>query len=161
MQTIYLIIALIVAFLWGIEPIIHKHLLKRNHAITIMFVSSITYIILLTCYAYTHRHHIYSDLNSITALDLVLLGATASIISLIAHLLYYHVLQKHDSSIVSALVCSSPIFTLLIAYLLLEERINLTGILGIFSITFGVILISFNSASINIFEFSLLNRFQK
>ena len=161
MQTIYLFLALIVAFLWGVKPIIHKHLLKKNHVITIMFISSIFYFFLLTLYAYLHRNHIYSDLNHITLFDLVLLGLTISIISLIAHILYYHVLQKHESSIVSALVSCSPIFTLLIAYLLLEERINFPGILGIISITFGIILISLNSSSINIFDFSLSNQFQK
>jgi drug/metabolite transporter (DMT)-like permease len=59
--------------------------------------------------------------------------------------MYYYILKNHESSIISALVYSSPVFTLIIAYIFLKERLDIYGISGIFLMILGVILVSNNN----------------
>jgi drug/metabolite transporter (DMT)-like permease len=61
-----------------------------------------------------------------------------------ANSLYYYVLKENSSSITSALIFSAPAFTLVLSYLLLKEKLNLNGLLGVISIIIGVIFISQN-----------------
>jgi len=68
----------------------------------------------------------------------------------LANVLYYNVLKNHESSIISALIYSSPVFTLIIAYLFLKERLDIYGLSGVLAIILGVILIAMNNES-NIF----------
>jgi drug/metabolite transporter (DMT)-like permease len=63
-----------------------------------------------------------------------------------ANMIYYYILKNHDSSIISALIYSSPVFTLIIAHLFLKERLDIYGVSGIFAIIIGVILISQNKS---------------
>jgi drug/metabolite transporter (DMT)-like permease len=57
-------------------------------------------------------------------------------------------LKKHDSYIISALIYSSPIFTLLLACLFLNEQITYYGLLGVLFIVVGVGFISTNDYKI-------------
>ncbi len=59
--------------------------------------------------------------------------------------MYYYILKNHESSIISALIYSSPVFTLIIAYIFLKERLDIYGISGIFFMILGVILVSNNN----------------
>jgi drug/metabolite transporter (DMT)-like permease len=59
--------------------------------------------------------------------------------------MYYYILKNHESSIISALVYSSHVFTLIIAYIFLKERLDIYGISGIFLMILGVILVSNNN----------------
>jgi drug/metabolite transporter (DMT)-like permease len=63
----------------------------------------------------------------------------------LANMMYYYILKNHESSIISALVYSSPVFTLIIAYIFLKERLDIYGISGIFLMILGVILVSNNN----------------
>jgi uncharacterized membrane protein len=80
--------------------------------------------------------------------------------SLFSRIIYYDILKHHESSLISSITCCAPLFTLFIAYLFLEERIKIQGILGIILIVIGVILISYNHSS-TIGDFSTINKFQK
>ena len=55
--------------------------------------------------------------------------------------------RKHESSLVSALIYSCPVFTLILANVYLSEKIDNYGIMGILFVVFGVGLISKNNSS--------------
>lgn len=57
-------------FLWGIQPVIHKHLLKKFTAITIMLVSSIVYFALLIVTSVIKNKEVVADFEKMTAKDL-------------------------------------------------------------------------------------------
>jgi drug/metabolite transporter (DMT)-like permease len=96
------------------------------------------------------------DLYRLTTKDILLLLFEGVFILFVANVIYYYVLKDNESSIVIALESSTPFFTLIFAYLLLNEKINFNGIIGIILIILGVICISYNNMKINIFEtFSL------
>lgn len=67
--------------------------------------------------------------------------------------MYYYILKDHETSIISALIYSSPVFTLVIAYLFLKERLDIYGFSGILAIIVGVILVSQNNQSSRHLEF--------
>jgi len=143
-MEIYIVLALIVSFLWGTIPVIHKYLLTKYQPITIMLLSNVIYLSLLLITLIFYRKVFINDINKMSHNDIVII-VVASISGLyIAYNIYYYILKDHKSSIISALIYSSPIFTLIVAYLFLKERLSIYGYLGIFSILLGVIFISQN-----------------
>jgi len=68
------------------------------------------------------------------------------------------VLKDNHSHIISALDSSAPFFTLLIAYFLLNEKVNVFGILGTILIVLGVVCISYNDADINMSEMFIVRK---
>lgn len=140
----YILLALIISFLWGTVPVVHKYLLTKYQPITIMIISHVVYLSLLLITVLFERKAFLNDINKMSLKDALII-VTASIFGLyIGYKLYYYILKDHKSSIISALIYSSPVFTLIIAYIFLKEHLSIYGYLGIFSILLGVIFISQN-----------------
>jgi len=152
-MELYIFLALLISFLWGVQPVIHKHLLKKYNHITIMLVSSIVYFALLIVTSIIKNKEVMADLQKMTARDLSILTALSFFTVFMANLIYYYILKDHESSLISALIYSSPVFTLIFAYLFLKERLDIYGLSGIFAIIAGVILISNNNQSTRHLEY--------
>jgi drug/metabolite transporter (DMT)-like permease len=152
-MEIYIVIALAISFLWGVQPVIHKHLLKKFTPITLMLVSSIVYFALLIVTSVIKNKEVTTDFEKMTAKDLGILVALSVFTAFLANIMYYYILKDHESSIISALIYSSPVFTLVIAYLFLKERLDIYGFSGVLAIIVGVILISQNNQSSRHLEF--------
>ena len=144
-MDIYIFIAIFISFLWGIQPIVHKHLLNRYNFITIMLISTIVNFSLILAVSITRNKEILVDMNKLTFRDLFILVLVSSFTIFLANMMYYYILKNHESSIISALVYSSPVFTLIIAYIFFKERLDIYGISGIFLMILGVILVSNNN----------------
>uniref|UniRef100_A0A6C0D563 EamA domain-containing protein n=1 Tax=viral metagenome TaxID=1070528 RepID=A0A6C0D563_9ZZZZ len=84
------------------------------------------------------------DLSIINTQDIAILTIMPIFVAFIGNYLYYTMLKTHESSIVSALVYSAPIFTLILAHLFTNERLTMYGIIGILMVTGGILLISQN-----------------
>jgi len=144
-MDIYIFIAIFISFLWGIQPIVHKHLLNKYNFITIMLISTIVNFSLILAVSITRNKEILADMNKLTFRDLFILVLVSSFTIFLANMMYYYILKNHESSIISALVYSSPVFTLIIAYIFLKERLDIYGVSGIFLMILGVILVSNNN----------------
>ena len=144
-MDIYIFIAIFISFLWGIQPIVHKHLLNRYNFITIMLISTIVNFSLILAVSITRNKEILADMNKLTFRDLFILVLVSSFTIFLANMMYYYILKNHESSIISALVYSSPVFTLIIAYIFFKERLDIYGVSGILLMIFGVILVSNNN----------------
>ena len=144
-MDIYIFIAIFISFLWGIQPIVHKHLLNRYNFITIMLISTIVNFSLILAVSITRNKEILVDMNKLTFRDLFILVLVSSFTIFLANMMYYYILKNHESSIISALVYSSPVFTLIIAYIFFKERLDIYGVSGILLMIFGVILVSNNN----------------
>ena len=140
----YIFIALFIAFLWGAHPVINKYLLSKYTPFTIMLLASLVYFCLMVTVSIIRMKDLKNDLNKMSSKDAVILTMLAFFAVFIANTLYYYLLKDHPSSIISALIFSSPAFTLILSYLFLKERIRLYGLLGVLSIILGVVLISQN-----------------
>ena len=151
MENTYILISLFISFLWGSSTVIHKYFVQKLNILTIMFISTIVYTACLLLFAAFNQKHLIHDYNIINNNDIVIIALTSIITGFFANYLYFYVLKDHESSLISALIYSCPIFTLLLAYLLLNERVDKYGILGIIFVVFGVGFISLNNSISPIF----------
>jgi drug/metabolite transporter (DMT)-like permease len=110
-----------------------------------MFISGIVYTLCLLLFAAFNQKQLMHDYKIIKNSDVAIIALTSIITGFFANYLYFYVLKDHESSLISALIYSCPIFTLLLAYLLLNERIDRYGILGIIFVVLGVGFVSLNN----------------
>jgi drug/metabolite transporter (DMT)-like permease len=141
----YIFLALIISFLWGIQTVIHKYLLTKYNWITLLFSSGLIHFILVAFLSLLKSKELISDLNKTSSGDAVIMISVPLFTVFITQVIYLYILKDNESSIISALICSSPFFTLIFAYLFLKERLDIYGISGIFAIVMGVVLISQNN----------------
>jgi drug/metabolite transporter (DMT)-like permease len=117
-----------------------------------MLVSGIINVLLIVALSIYLKNDVLADLKKITFRDAVILVCLPIFTVFVANIIYYYILKKHESSLVSAITYSSPAFTLILAYLFLNERLDIYGLSGIFAIIAGVILISNNNSSYKILQ---------
>lgn len=146
-------VALFVAFLWGLSPIIHKHILINVDPKVIMVVSAIFYTASVAIFSAYYWKFLSKEAQKLDLKTIILIAFTSIITAFLANLIYFYILKEHDSYIVSALIYSSPIFTLVLAYYLLKEKITFYGCIGVLFIVVGVVLISMNEKSHHMEEF--------
>lgn len=149
----YVLITLFVAFLWGLSPIMQKHLLKKFDKFSLMLFFSAIYFGCLLVFLPFYYSHLISDISKIETFDIWLIAFTTITASFLANVILLHVLKYNDSYIVSALTCVSPLFTLLLGYIFFHEKINILGVLGVLLIVLGTFCISLNDASFKMEEF--------
>lgn len=143
-----ILVSMIVSFLWGVGPVVQKHVLSRIHPKTMLLFYGISYLFCLIAYSIYNRESIYNDVMKNMSMRLfIIIMILGLVVGFIANVLYFHVLHKKESYIVNALVCSSPLVTLVLAYLFLKEKINMSGFFGVMFIIIGIILIAFNDST--------------
>lgn len=146
-----LLIALLISFLWGLSVVIHKTVLNTVRPQTTMVISSIFYMMCTIAYAMYYRREIMHDRSKLNAKAVLYIAFTAIICGFLTNALYFKILQRYESHVISALIYSSPIFTLLMSYLLLKERITMPGFLGVIFIVMGVVMLAFNRSGDELF----------
>lgn len=140
--------SLIVAVQFGLMPIFHKQLLHVLKPNTILVVSWVLYSLACLIFAIINKDNIARDAQkNLKWKHVGILAITAVVCNFFGHYIYYNVLKNNDSHIVTALIFSSPIVTLLIAYFYLKEKISFVGFTGVCLIVLGVICIAFNQAN--------------
>lgn len=143
-----LTMSLIVSFLYGVSPLLHKYVIDFHdiNCYTMMLISSTVFFAcsLMCCVLY--KDVIKTDIDTLKSRTniLLLLVLSAFFSVFIANLLYFKVLQKANtkSYIVSALIFTSPLFTLLLSYLFIQEKIKLRAVLGVILVVLGIMVIS-------------------
>lgn len=137
-----LVMAIIVSFLWGVTPVIHKHVLIDLDPRTVMVLTSVFYFACLMVFWWWNHRAIARDSKNIRFHHLFWIAIASIFTAFIANIIYLYVLKKKDSYVVSALVYSCPLFTLILASLFLKEHITWMGCIGVFLITLGVVCIA-------------------
>ena len=138
-------VSLFVAFLWGATPTIHKHVLNKLQPSTVMAVGGLFYFSCLVLFSFYYWKDISSDLRKNASMMSIFWIASVSIIAgFIANLIYLFVLRKNNSYVISALIYSAPIFTLILSYFLLKEKVSFLGLVGVLLIVGGIVCLAFN-----------------
>lgn len=109
-----------------------------------MVLSNLFYTLCTIAYAIYYRDIILQDVTKLNSLTVGMMAFAACVCGFLMNVLYFKILKRYDSYIVSALIYSCPVFTLILAYLLLKERISFQGFLGVAFIILGVICLAFN-----------------
>lgn len=153
MKTIYLLMSLFTSFLWGLSPVIQKHLLDKfdKRSLMLFYASANIFFVVLMLSFFNNK--LYSDIKSINTYDIFLISAYTFFTIFMANLIFLEVLKYNNSHEVAAIEGIYPFFTLLLAYLFLKEKITVFGILGVILVVLGVICISFNDSNFKLEEF--------
>lgn len=138
----YIFMSIIIAFLYGIQPIMHKQLLLKYDVITIMILTELIYMCCLLYVGYSNKDKLYDDIVNMNKNDIYILLFVSIVTVFLTDMLYYYVLKDNDCSVISALIYCSLIFTILISYYFYNEQLNYYSYVGIVLILLGVTCIS-------------------
>lgn len=138
------VFALLVALLWGIQPNIHKYVLGDLNYKTIMVLGFIFYLACMLLFIPFVWKDVVADKPKISTKSVAFIAISSIFCAFLANVLYLFALKHHKSYVVSALVYSSPIFTLFVSALILKERITISGGIGVAFITIGILCLAFD-----------------
>lgn len=138
-----LLYSMIVALLWGISPILLKSVMNKIDIKLVFILNSLFFIIGVIGYTIYYWNDIKISSKMISVNDIFLLALAAIVFSFIGNVIYFNLLNNYDSYIVLALVSSSPIFTLFISYVVYQENITTTTIVGILLVIIGIACLSY------------------
>jgi len=141
MET-YILVAFLIAIIWGLSPIMYKHLLDKYNPTSVLVFASLAYFICILVTGCCNYQSILDDYNKIDFNDVcwVILVSVSGLF--IANILQVTVLKDNDPSIVSPIIYSCPLITLLAVYLLFNTSLNMECLFGSFLIVSGVLCIS-------------------
>ncbi len=140
-----ILIAILIAFLWSIASIINKSLMDKFGHISLMTFSWLVYSAIMIALMIKERRELLDDIYTLTRNEIFLLLASGLFSGFLANYLYYSILENNDSSAVVALTYSTPLFTVLLAYLVLGEKINCFTCIGVLLIVVGVMMFAINN----------------
>ena len=141
------ILALIVACIWGINPIFEKFALKNAtpfSVITIRFIFTAIILGIFTLFAGRVDEIVKVDSRSL--MWILLSGLLGGLLGLF---IFFVALKQEDTSKVLPIVASFPMFTAIFAYFLLGETISLKRFIGILFVIVGVVLINIKESVID------------
>lgn len=135
-----IVLCLITAFCWSLSPVIYKIAMNDLPQCTVVVFSAFVYGILALLYFTYHREEVVLSLNAQSSTSFYWL-ILVNIAIFIGQLLYVHSLSKEKSYIVSSITYTSPLFTLLLAWLILKEDVRLINFIGVITIVAGTLLL--------------------
>lgn len=130
---------LLIAIVWGSIPIIIKFYLAFLPYIFIIFLQSIVLFISTIFYTYFFKYKDFiKGYDNVTFRTVFILVFVFFIASFICNLLYLHILKK--DTIISPLIIFilTPIITILISALVLNEILNIKQIFGCILVSIGI-----------------------
>jgi len=145
--------SLFTSFIWGLSPVIQKHLLQKFDKRSLMLFYSSTNVLFVTVLLSLYNNKLYADIKSVNTYDILMISTYTFFTIFLAKLLLLEVLKYNNAHEVAAIEGIYPFFTLLLAYLFLKEKITIFGFLGVLFIVLGVVCISLNDTNFNLEEF--------
>jgi len=141
----YYIYYLLIIFIWGLNPIYYKILLKDINYETILLSASFLYFIGLLFYIIISKKRCNVIKNDIKIINkkMLLIIFIIGISLLIAQYCYLYVIKNDKLHISTILTSCYQIITILIAYLYFKEKINIYRFIGILLVLLGLILIKY------------------
>jgi uncharacterized membrane protein len=137
-----ILLSLIVALFWAINPIIVKYVLQYTSLPLFLLITNITTFIAVLFIAYLYKETIINDLKNLSNKNISLIIANTLIFGFIAGILYLYLIQNHDVNVIISLTYMSPLFVVFLSKYILKEDISKSSYLGVFLIILGGILIS-------------------
>ncbi len=136
------LLALLVAFIWGINPIMEKLSLVKATPLTVMTIRFImTSIVLTIITIYQGKFYELNNLDSKTYYYIII----PAILAGVGLYIYFIALGKGESSKVVPIIATFPLFTAVYAFLILKESITTPKIIGTFLIVSGLVILNWGS----------------
>ena len=131
--------------IYGITPLMEKHIIKFIEIESFIILSGlIVFMFCATYWFFFHKHKLWKDIQIIQndPILILFLFSTTILIYIVANFLYMSVIKNNKTYLGTSMIASYPIITVLLGYLLYNEEITLTHILGVFFIIGGVVLLN-------------------
>jgi drug/metabolite transporter (DMT)-like permease len=139
----YIFFAFIIAFLWGISPVLFKFILEKNIPwYIIIFVQASVYLLSSAIFIIIYKYNdIYKDLQqNINYIPSLIVISFLSVY--IANVLYIFALEKKANvNIMSLIVSLAPAITLISSYLILQEQLPIKILIGFLIIFIGLLCV--------------------
>jgi len=133
------LLALLVAFIWGLNPIIEKLSLVKATPLTVMTIRFImTSIVLTIITLYQGKFYELNNLDSKTYYYIII----PAILAGVGLYIYFIALGKGESSKVVPIIATFPLFTAVYAFFILKESITTPKIIGTFLIVSGLVILN-------------------
>ena len=136
-------LALFVASIWGITPILEKLSLVKASPFTVMtvrFVFTATFVVVISLV--TGKYRDIGTIDGKTLLWTCLAGLLGGIVVLF---IYFVALKQDLTSRIAPITATFPLFTALYAFIFLHESISIQRIMGIVLIVLGLILVNWDN----------------
>lgn len=144
---ILLPLALVISFVWGVTPLVHRYFLGKVSVDTLLVLNGLFYGIAIFWLALTQLPRISRELQALHRMHIATIAMTALVGLFLAHYAYFHLLSEQPGFWVAAFVAISPMFTLGLSYWFLQERMTPSAVIGVVLIVTGVVFLMHHSAS--------------
>lgn len=133
---------ILVCLLWGIGPICQKTVLKKVTIGAYFVYSSIFIIAVQLFYIWYFQDEARKSFNKIGKTEIFLIFISTIVCTIFAGFIFAKLLKEDkDSYTINTITSAYPMVTILIAWLFMKEKINLSIIIGAILITLGIIII--------------------
>jgi drug/metabolite transporter (DMT)-like permease len=131
-------IALAIAITSALSVIVRKYLLNKGVQWKPMMAVNAFFFFFFGCFfTYYYREDIIPEIKHFDWKIFAILGITILFSTFIVGILNYLLLLQNDVYIVSGLTLTAPIFTVILAKLLLNEDVSCKGVLGVLIMLVG------------------------
>lgn len=139
----YTYLAFVIAFIWGISPVLFKYILQKNiPSYIIIFIQSSVYFLSSIIYIIIYeKDDIYGDIQKNSKyIPLLIIISFFSVY--VANVLYIFALDnKANVNIMSLIVSLAPVITLIASFLILQEILPIKVLIGFLIIFIGLLFI--------------------
>ena len=141
----FIFFSLIVAFMWAIQSIVNKHILKKIHSHTLLVLGGIVYAASVFMYWLVQvkvQEQVRQDMNRHIGWKMLGYIVFSGLVGgFLANLLYFGLLKKYPAHMVTAVTYCSPAITAILAYMILKEKMNSKTVLGICLVVTGLVIL--------------------
>jgi uncharacterized membrane protein len=141
----FIVVAVLIACLWGLQPLIQKHLMKDFSSHSILMISNVIFTVCLMVYGFFYREMILDDFKRLETHHWQLLLFSAIICSFLTSITYFELIKNHKSSIVMAITYSAPLFTVLFSEFFFNEKIEDVSKVGIGFVVLGISIMCYGN----------------
>lgn len=131
--------------IYGITPLMEKYILKFIEIESFIILNGLlVFLFCATYWIFFHKNRMWKDIETVknSPTLIVLLALTSFLIYIVANFFYMYVIKHHKTYLVTAIIASYPIVTVILGYLLFNEDITLTHMLGVFFVIGGIVLLN-------------------
>jgi transporter family protein len=147
-----MILPFIVAFIWGVSPIIFKYAISNNKVppYLILFIQAVVYLVACLLYiSFWKQDMIRQDILKHAAL-IPLISLTSLMSIFIANLLFLYTLEKGlHVNIVNIISALYPVITVIFAYFILNETLTYRQIIGFIITMIGITLLLYDEKNMS------------
>ena len=137
--------AIYIAAAWGAYTVFYNKYMHNVDSKTLIFLSMVFYTLFTFIYILYHNNVVRNDLRKISANQIMLLAGAAFVLTFLPNIVFYHLVNKCNSIVLSGIIYSAPVFTVLLSMLLLRSEVTMPLISGVMLVVFGLIIIVMNS----------------